>query len=119
MKYLYLILLTALVSCSKPKVEKNGLEIWAQAKVVEVKWWAINLNTATPITSTGTFTAEWDVYNDQNVFLYKRSGTANYTFTDGIATSFEKTTEQGALSMTAKNIKITSITGSGGYTWKY
>lgn len=119
MKYLYLILLTALVSCSKPKTEKNGLGIWANAKVVDVKWWAINLNTGSNITSTGTFTAEWDVYNDQNVFMYKRSGTASYSFNNGMSTSFEKTATQGALSMTAKNIKILSITGSGGYTWKY
>lgn len=119
MKYLYLILLTALVSCSKPKTEKNGLEIWASAKVIDVKWWAINLNTSTPITSTGTFTAEWDVYNANNDFMYKRSGTASYSFNNTIYTSFEKTETQGALSMTAKNIKITSITGTGGYTFKY
>lgn len=119
MKYFLLILAIATISCSKDKTENNGTEIWASAKVIDVQWWALNLNTADPITSTGTFTAEWDVYNDAGAFLYKRSGTVTYSFNNSISTSFEKSATQGALSMEARNIKIKSITGSGGHKFKY
>lgn len=119
MKYLYLILAIGALSCSKDKPVKNGIEIWAGAKIVENKWWAVNVNSPINITSTGTVTAEWDVYNTNNDFLYKRSATVPYSFTGGLSTSFEKSIEQGSISMVAKNIKILSISGSGGYVFKY
>lgn len=122
MKYLYLIVLATLLSCSKSKSDTNdpnAIPISVNAKVIDVKWWALSIQADRAITTTGTVTAEWDVYNDSDVFLYKKSGTVTFSFNNAMATSFEKSATQGALSMKAKNGKILSITASGNYKFKY
>lgn len=120
MKYLYLILLIGFASCSKPKVEDpNAISLSMNAEVVENKWWAVSLVSEIPITSTGTVSVTWDCYNSNDVFLYKRSATVTYEFVNSRHSTQVKSTEQGAISMTAKNEKIVSVGGSGGYVFSY
>lgn len=119
MKYLYLILLAGLISCSKPKTEPNGIPLSMNAEIVENKWWAISLVSDIPVTSTGTVSVQWDVYNSNGDFLYKRSATVSYEFVNDRHSTKVKSTEQGAVSMIVKNEKILSISGSGGYVFSY
>jgi len=89
------------------------------AEVIDVKWWAISFTADIPVTSTGTASVEWDVHNDAGVFLYKRSATITYEFNNSRHSTQVKSTEQGALSMTARNEKIISFSGTGGYDFDY
>lgn len=120
MKYLILFSLSlALFSCSKEKTKPNGIDISMNADIVENKWWAISLVAESAITSTGTVSVEWDVYNDAGAYLYHRSATVPYTFNNDRHSVQEKSTVQGTISMVAKNEKITSISGTGGYNFDF
>lgn len=119
MKYLILLVALAAFSCSKDKTDPNAIHLSMNADVVENKWWAISLVSAKDITSTGTVSVEWDVYNSNGDFLYKKSATVPYTFAASRHSVQEKSTVQGTSTMTAKNEKIISINGTGGYTFAY
>jgi len=119
MKYLYLILLTSVIACSKSKTDPNAIPLSVNAQVVENKWWAVSLYAQKEINCTGTTTVEWEVYNDQNALLYKRSATIDFAFINSHNSAYVKTAEQGAVSMTGKNGKIKSISATGGYKFSY
>lgn len=120
MKYLYILLLVALFSCSKDKeTDPNAIPISMNAEVVENKWWAISLVSRDPITSSGTVDVKWNVYNDAGAFMYEKTTTVTYDFVNSRHSIQTKSTVQGSNTMSARNEKITSISGSGGYSFSY
>jgi hypothetical protein len=119
MKYLYLILLTSVIACSKTKTDPNAIPLSMNAQVVENKWWAVSLYSQKEVNCTGTATVEWEVYNDQGAFLYTKSATIDFTFINSHNSPYVKTTVQGATSMTGKKGKIKSLTATGGYKFSY
>jgi hypothetical protein len=119
MKYLYLILLTSLIACSKEKTDPNAIEVSASAIIVENKYWALSIYSQKELNCTGTASVEWEVYNDQNAFMYKKSASIDFTFTNSHNSPYVKTAVQGTISMTGKFCKIKSISSTGGYKFKY
>lgn len=118
MKILIPILLI-LVSCSKSKEDApaNAIKITVNANIVQNKYWSVSIYSDKPIISEGTAKVEWDVWSNGQ-FMYKRSADITYKFDGNQLNSPDfVTTIQGAVSMSAKNGKIISMSGTGGYNF--
>lgn len=113
-------ILFILLSCSKSKEDTpaNGIKITVNAKIVQNKYWSVSIFSDKPIVSEGTAKVEWDVWSNGQ-FAYTRSADITFKFDGNQLNSPDfVTTVQGATSMTAKNGKIISMTGTGGYSFK-
>lgn len=113
-------ILFVLLSCSKSKEDAppaNAIKITVNAHIVNNKFWAVSIYSEKPIISEGTAKVEWDVWSNGQ-FAYKRSADITFKFDGNQLNSPEFTTTiQGAVSMTAKNGKIISMSGTGGHSF--
>lgn len=120
MKIIYTLIAIVLFSCSKNKEEipANSVKVTAVAKVVNNRYWAVDLFTEKLIVSEGTAKVEWDVYSNGQ-FMYKKSAEIAFKF-DGnqLNSPTVITTIQGATSMDGRNENIVSMSGSGGYSFR-
>lgn len=117
---IFIPILFVLLSCSKSKEEipANAIKITVNAHIVNNKYWAVSIYSEKPIVSEGTAKVEWDVWSNGQ-FAYKRSADITYKFDGNQLNSPEfTTTVQGAVSMSAKNGKIISMSGTGGYSFR-
>lgn len=109
----------ALVSCSKSKEDTTpAVTITPRAFVVDNRHWAVAIGSDQAITSTGTVTVSWNVHGTGGGFMYERTATVPYSFNGSMASNYEVTDIIASGSMTARNVRVISISGTGGYTFK-